>query len=186
MYVVEFISAGGQLVNEYAGSPTSLNPRELFDFEFQVEAEETELAATVNYEISSGVLPSNLSLDATTGFISGQVIDMDEWVPEFEKPSDFVIAEDGSNYATYGSALAGQYSAEFTVKAFVVDDPTYFAEQDCSILVINNYSSDRDQFIRDYSEEYGETFVVDGKPASAEEYLQDQKSKGNFPPLSNV
>jgi len=185
-YIVQFTTAGGQLANEFSGTPTSSNPRELFEFEYQVTAVETEQSAEVNYEISQGELPRDLSINASTGFISGTVIDLDTWVDEFQKPEDFVIAIDGSNYGTYGSALATTYSAEFTIRAFVVADPEYFEEQDCSILVINNYSSDRDQFIRDYSEEYGETFTVDGEPVSAEEYLEFQKSIGNFPPLSNV
>lgn len=185
-YIVQFTTTGGQLVNEFGGSPTSTNPRELFEFEYQVTAVETEQNAEVNYEIVEGQLPEELTINPETGLISGTVIDLDTWVPEFQKPEDFALAIDGSNYGTYGSVQAGQYLAEFTVRAFVVIEPEYFEEQTCSILVINNYSSDRDQFIRDYSEEYGETFTIDGEPVSAEEYLEYQKSIGNFPPLSNV
>lgn len=185
-YLVEFTTAGGQLINEFTGTPTSANPRELFDFEYQVNAVDSQSGAEINYEIIESQLPNDLSINTQTGFISGTVIDLDTWVDEFQKPPGFTIARDGSNYATYGSAQAAQYLAEFTIRAFVVADPEYFEEQDCSILVINNYSSDRDQFIRDYSEQYGETFTIDGEPVSAEEYLAYQKSIGNFPPLSNV
>jgi hypothetical protein len=185
-HLVEFTTAGGQLTNEFTGTPTSANPRELFDFEYQVNAVDSQSGGEINYEIIEGQLPNDLSINAQTGFISGTVIDLDTWVDEFQKPSGFTIARDGSNYGTYGSAQAGQYLAEFTIRAFVVSEPVYYADQDCSILVINNYSSDRDQFIRDYSAEYGNTFIVNGEPVSAEEYLEYQKSIGNFPPLSNV
>lgn len=189
---VDIVSPGGRLNNQFVGSPTSSNPRELFDFAFQVEgvnvSSNTEYQdLDVRYKIQSGQLPLDLSIDTRTGLISGTVIELDEWVPEFNPPEDFIIEEDGSNYATFGSALAGSYSAEFTVRAYLVGFETEtFEDQACSILVVNNYSSDRDQFIRDYTEEYGNTFIVNGEVVDANTYLDYQKSLGNFPPLSNV
>lgn len=185
-HIVQFTTSGGRLNNQFTGTPTSSNPRELFDFEYQVNAIDSQGGAQINYSIVSGQLPNNLSLNSATGFISGTVVDLDTWVPGFQRPLGYTIERDGSNYATYGSAQAGQYLAGFTIRAFVVGNSVYNADQDCSILVVNNYSSDRDQFIRDYSAQYGNTFTVNGEPVSAEEYLEYQKSIGNFPPLSNV
>lgn len=189
---VSFSSQGGRLINQFAGAFSSQNPRELYDFEFQVVASNISEVAPyigldVNYKIQSGQLPLNLTLNTTSGLISGTVIDLDEWVPEYQRPTGFAIAQDGSNYAAYGSAFAGSYSAEFTIRAYLVGyENAAFEDQDCSILVINNYSSDRDQFIRDYSEEYGNSFIVNGELVDANTYLEYQKSLGNFPILSNV
>lgn len=179
-------TSSGQLSNEYAGSPTSSNPRELYEFEYQLQASFTGVDSELEYSIVSGQLPLNLSLNTETGFISGTVIDLDEWVDGWtNKPQ---INKDGSNYASTGSAAAGQYLAEFTVRVHVTDAPDdeLFLDRDFSILVINNYSSDRDQFIRDYSAQFGDTFQIDGQPVNAERYLEYQKSLGNFPALSNV
>lgn len=194
---VTFSDPGSPLANEYSGSPTSTNPRELFDFEFDLSSYATFTGAggTLEFYIVSGTLPNNLTL-SSSGQISGTVIDMDTYVDwngtPYEKPSDFVLLIDASNYGTYGSAKAGSYSIDFTVRAHVTDAPPdeFFADQACSILVVNNYSSDRDQFIRDYTEEYGEgesgskkLFRINDVPVTAEEYLTYQKSLGNYPPL---
>lgn len=190
---VSFSGAPTPLTNEYAGSPTSTNPRELFEFEFDLSsyASFTDPTGVLEFYIVSGQLPNNLTL-SSSGQISGTVIDLDTWVPEFQKPEGFVLAIDNSNYATYGSALAGSFNVNFTVRAHVTDAPPneFFADLACSILVVNNYSSDRDQMIRDYTEEYGEgepgskvLFRVNDVPVTAEEYLNYQKSLGNYPPL---
>lgn len=190
---VTFSDPGSPLSNQYAGSPTSSNPRELFDFEFDLSpyATFTGSGGTLEFSIVSGQLPNNLVL-SSSGQISGTVIDLDTWVPEFQKPEGFVLAIDASNYGSYGSAIAGQYDASFTVRAHVNDAPEdeFFADQSCSILVINNFSSDRDQLIRDYTEQYGEgesgskrLFRVNDVPVTAEEYLTYQKSLGYYPPL---
>lgn len=186
---VSFNSVGGQLVNEFSGSPYSANPRELFDFEYQVSAVNTAegvepwFGASVKYTIQSGQLPNNLSLNETTGLISGTVIDLDTWVPEYLAEGPVTPAVDGSNYASTRSARDGSYLAQFTIRAYLNGYPDQYADQACSILVINNYSSDRDQMIRDYSAQYGNTFTVNGQVVDAETYLTYQKSLGNYPPL---
>jgi hypothetical protein len=190
---VTFSDPGSPLSNEFSGSPTSSNPRELFEFEFDLSpyATFTGAGGTLEFYVVSGQLPNNLTL-SSSGQISGTVIDLDTWVPEFQKPEGFVLAIDNSNYASYGSGQAGSYSSDFTVRAHVTDAPPdeFFADLSCSILVVNNYSSDRDQMIRDYTEEYGEgesgskvLFRVNDVPVTAEEYLNYQKSLGNYPPL---
>jgi hypothetical protein len=187
-----FAGAPSPLTNQYSGSPSSSNPRELFDFEFDLSTYATFTGdGTLEFYIVSGQLPNNLTL-SSSGQISGTVIDLDTWVPEFQKPEGFVLAIDNSNYGTYGSAQAGSFTANFTVRAHVTDAPPdeFFEDMACSILVVNNYSSDRDQMIRDYTEEYGEgepgskvLFRVNDIPVTAEEYLNYQKSLGNYPPL---
>ena len=194
---ITFSGAPSPLTNEYTGSPTSSNPRELFDFVYDLSKHAiwTGADGEIEYLLVSGQLPNDLTLDSSTGIISGTVIDLDTWVPEFQKPEGFVLEIDASNYGTYGSALAGTYTANFTIRAHITDAPPdeFFADQACSILIVNNYSSDRDQFIRDYTEEYGEgesgskkLFRVNDVPVTAEEYLNYQKSLGNYPQLSNV
>jgi hypothetical protein len=195
---VIFTGAPTPLVNEYTGSPTSANPRELFDFEYDLSAHAsfTGAGGTLEYYVVEGQLPNNLTLDSSTGQISGQTIDMDTYVDwdgtAYERPEDFVLLLDGSNYASWGSAKAGSYTFEFTVRAHVDDAPEdeFYADMVCSILAVNNYSSDRDQFIRDYTEEYGEgepgskkLFRVNDVPVTAEEYLDAQKALGNYPVL---
>ena len=188
---VDIVSPGGRLSNQFSGSPTSQNPRELYEFEFQIEGVNVSSNVQyqdldVNYKIQSGQLPLDVTINETSGLISGTVIELDEWVPEFNPPEEYVIEKDGSNYASFGSAAAGSYSTSFVVRAYLVGfEQETFEDQSCSILVVNNYSSDRDQFIRDYSEEYGNTFIVNNEVEDANTYLQYQKSIGNFPPLSN-
>ena len=194
---VTFSDPGSPLANEYTGSPTSTNPRELFDFEFDLSPYATFTGdGALEFSVVSGTLPNNLTL-SSSGQISGQVIDMDTYVDwtgtAYEKPAGFVLLLDASNYASYGSAKAGSYNIEFTVRAHVTDAPEdeFYADLNTSILVVNNYSSDRDQFIRDYTEEYGELgedgqrrlFRIDDVPVTAEEYLDYQKAQGNYPVL---
>lgn len=186
---VTFTGAPDPLINEYAGSPTSSNPRELYNFEYDLSQHASFTGdGSLEYSIVSGQLPNDLILNTTTGQISGTVVDLDTWVPSFQKPEGFVLAKDGSNFGTYGSAQAGEYDATFTVRAHVDDAPDdeFFVDLQCTIKVVNNYSSDRDQFIRDYSDQYGATFQVNGVPVDANTYIQHQQSLGNFPALSNV
>ena len=156
--------------------------RELGTFQFQLSAELTpdsiDVGSPVSFELDSGVFPMNLTL-SENGLISGQVIDMDQYVPEFmvEKGD---IAFDGSNYASTGSAKARIYDCTFTVNAIyeeLIESRTFF------ITVINNFSSDRDQLIRDYSRLYGDEgkiFQIDGQEVEAEQYLTYMKSQGFF------
>lgn len=129
-------------------------------FTFQLTAlltpDSKDFGDNVLYEVTGGIFPMNLTL-SSSGLISGTVIDMDNYVPEFQKPEGFVIARDGSNYGSYGSSLAHTRECEFEVRAYYDDGITLVEEfRTFGIMVINNYSSDRNQFIRDYSEAYGE------------------------------
>ena len=173
---VSFTTAGGQLVNT-AGTD---NPKELFPFAYQVTATSDLGGTTFEYTIDSGDFPGGLTLNINTSSISGNVAEMNTWVSSFIKPADYKIAKDGSNYKI-ASVLVGEFLAEFTIKATETQNNDV-GTQDCSILVINNWSSDRDQFIRDYDEHYGPQFKIDGSFVSAEEYLQEKKAEGLFIP----
>lgn len=154
--------------------------RETEDFSFQLEAvlspESPDVGSPVSFYYKSGILPLNLTI-SETGLISGSIIDMDEYVPEFIG-TGVDIERDGSTYATVGSAAAGIYDCEFVVIAKYGDVEL---ERSFYITVINHYSSDRDQMIRDYTEKFGNSFQVDGVPSTAEEYLQYMKAKGYYP-----
>jgi hypothetical protein len=190
---ITFTGAPSPLTNEYAGSPTSSNPRELYDFEYDLSAHMTWTGAdgTVEYSIISGQLPNDLTLDSATGQISGTVVDLDTWVDwtgtAYERPTNYIISKDGSNFGSWGSAQAKEYDATFTVRAQLDDAPDdeFSADMECIIKVVNNFSSDRDQFIREYSAQYGASFQVDGKFVDANTYLDYQKSLGNFPALTS-
>jgi hypothetical protein len=57
-----------------------------------------------------------------------------------------------------------------------------------SLLILNNYSSDRDKLIRDLGEKYGvldfdgesKFFEIDGTPVTSEEYLEHYYDQGLF------
>ena len=181
-----FGGAPSPLTNQYGESPSSTNPRELFQFVHNLSIYVIfPEANNFEYSIISGKLPESLALNTTTGIISGTVDELDRWVPGWvNKPP---IKVDGSNYATAGSAKEGYYVSEFTVRVHVDDAPDneLFADMPCTIEVINNWSSDRDQLIRDYTAQFGRTFAIDGKLVDAEAYITYQKSRGNYPILSS-
>ena len=108
---VTFTSVGGQLVNTVGKE----NPKELFDFAYQITAVHDLGGTDFEFTIDSGVFPGGLTLNPTTRAISATVQEMNTWVPEFAVPDGFKIAKDGSNYKI-GSVAAGEYLAQFTVK----------------------------------------------------------------------
>jgi hypothetical protein len=152
---------------------------ELGTISIQLEASTDQPSpATVSFSVISGVIPGGCSLSGN-GLLSGTITDMDLWVPEFagSKPP---IQQDGSTYATYGSALAKVHTITFTVRATGVEN---FADKTFTMTILNNFSSDRDQMIRDYSDAFGvdgKMFPINGTPVTAEEYLTYQKSLGYF------
>jgi hypothetical protein len=123
-------------------------------------------------------LPSGLSL-GTGGILSGTVLDMDLFVPEFEKPTGFKFDE--QNYASYGSAKHGTKLFNFSIDAVAADGPTAgsggTATQVHSITISNNWSSDRDELIRQIDND----FFIDNVKVTNEEYLTTMKSRGYFP-----
>ncbi len=129
------------------------------------------------------------------------VRELDEYVPEYVRPEDFTYDTDdtsGGKYATYGSALSGGYTFNFTIRAWDAtglttyeDSDGYlqydidsnlnseFADREFSVHVFNNWSSDRDSFILDYFE--NETIKNDlGNDLTPEDWLIYQKQKGFY------
>lgn len=155
---------------------------ELDTVSIQLEATTAPEVESVSFSLAlvdGDAFPMNLTL-SSSGLISGILTEMDEYVPEFVGVVE-TIAKDGSNYATAGSAAAGSSTVTFTIRATATQSET-FADRQFSMLIYNNWSSDRDQLIRDYAAEYGEKFTVNGVPATAEEFLTYQKSQGFYIP----
>ena len=166
---VEWVTPAGQLSSEL----TPANGRELFRWTRQLKAEETAFDDAVKYSVVEGQLPCGLDLDPVTGVIDGTVTEMDECVPGWSQldVDDYDTPEmSGGNYATVGSAAAGEHTFTFTVRAAAVNYDAY-ADRQFSILVVNNWSSDRDRFIREYL---------------GEDKFQAMKAAGYLPPLSNA
>ena len=166
---VEWITEAVQL----SSVVNSANGRELFQWKRQLEAEETTFDDDVQYQLIEGRLPCGLSLDPDTGLIDGTITELDDCVAEFETlATDQYDTEDtsGGNYASKGSAAAGEYTFSFTVRAEAVAHDAH-ADRTFSILVVNNWSSDRDRFIREYL---------------GEAKLEQLKAAGHLPPLTNA
>ena len=160
----------------WTSTPTLPGGTELIEFAgHQCTATVTgeDLGEAEFFLATGNVLPSGLEL-TTGGFISGTILDMDLFVPEFAKPAGFKFDE--QNYATYGSAKEGTHTYTFVVDAI---EPTegISAAQTHSITITNNWSSDRDQFIREIDND----FFIDGVKVTNEEYLTTMKSRGYFP-----
>ena len=134
-------------------------------------------AGAQEYSVSAGsTLPLGLSLGTASGIISGIVLEMDGFVDEFNnKPEGFKYDEE--NYATFGSAKTGSKTFTFSIDAFHSGIGGGTSTQLHSILIRNNWSSDRDEFIREIDNQ----FFIDGVKSTNEEYLTEMKSRGYFP-----
>ena len=133
-------------------------------------------AGTPEYFIAVGsTLPAGLSL-GTGGVLSGIVLEMDSFVEEFKnRPEGFKYDE--QNYATFGSAKTGSKTFTFSIDAFASGGSGGTATQVHTLTVNNNWSSDRDEFIREIDNQ----FFIDGIKVTNEEYLTEMKSRGYFP-----
>ena len=165
---VEWITPAGRLASE-ANSP---NGRERFQWRKQLEADP---AGDVDYRVVAGALPGGLTLDQATGLIDGTLSEMDGYVTGWSESLDTYDTADatGGNYATLGSAAAEQRVFPFTVRARLIADTTVYADRDFEILVANNYSSDRDRFVRTH-------------PSLGPEREAALREAGHLPPLSNA
>ncbi len=130
---------------------------------------------TANYAFTTGtIIPPGLTL-TTGGLLYGRVEDMDLFVPEFQKPGGFQFDE--VNYATWGSAKEGSKTFSFSVDAYTGYGAGLTLAQIHSILIRNNWSSDRDNFIR----EIDNNFCIDGNPVTNENYLTIMRDRGYYP-----
>lgn len=141
----------------------------------------------VYFEVIDGELPEDLTINPATGLISGTLREMDEYVPEFEPPSVIDTTTDGTHYASFGSAAAETKMFTFEIEG--TDNNNNRTSATFSINKRNNYSSDRDNFIRQMTEDFGQVdfdgqlkyFRVNGNLVTADEYIAHQKSQGLFP-----
>jgi len=163
------------MATTWTSSPTIPTHTELQTFSgWQCDANSDTGGDVIQYFLSEdNILPAGLTL-SNFGYISGIVLDMDLYVPEFEKPDGFKFNE--SNYASYGSAKVGSYTFNFSIDAIATGGGETASPQMHNITIRNNWSSDRDEFIR----EVDQNFAVEGHPVPNEEYLAAMKSRGYF------
>lgn len=117
--------------------------------------------AITDYTVVGGEWPWGLSLNQTTGVITGTPEDMDNYISAFFPPDNVPThpaphaptGEIGWPYASYGSARYGVGTATFKIKARAgqnVEDIREF-----SITLTNSWTSDRNFFVRSlFGEEY--------------------------------
>jgi hypothetical protein len=166
--------------------------REETYFEYQLEADLTldspDYGDDVSFTIVGGVFPESLTL-SNNGLISGTLTELDLYVPEFQKPPGYVIAIDGSNYGSYGSAQSEVYTAEFTVRC-AYDD--VFEDRTFNVVIVNCYTSDGISFLYDYADQYGEEidgvkciYRIDDRVVGAEEYILWLRSQSLIQPCNH-
>lgn len=107
------------------------------------------------YEVVFGTLPQSLTLNRTTGRLTGQITEMDKYIPEYvEQTKNRQINH--VNYGRYGSAslflngIGIVKRVYFTVRA---SRSNFYIEKQFAIGIKNNWSSDRDEIIAEYGNE---------------------------------
>ena len=158
---------------------------ELEYFRFQLEYS----GSPIEFIVVSGEFPQYLVLESD-GLLHGDLREMDEYVPEFEPPEVIETFRDGTHYATFGSAEAYTKEFTFTIRAVneSCEDDGGGVETTLTIIKLNNYSRDRDFFVRQMEEDFGTLdfdgvkryFTIGGQRVTADEYIAYQKSQGLF------
>jgi hypothetical protein len=138
-------------------------------------------------------VPSELVLDRFSGVMSGIIKEIDDWIgpncfgeenKKWERvdycgcPEGFYYDE--TNYPTCNSeSLNMMLPYQFQVVAF---NKAGFSTRTFTLPVINNWTSDRDDFIKEIVHtNKRNTFSVDGEFVDNEDYLIKMKEKGYFP-----
>mgnify|MGYP003133285486 FL=1 len=154
------------------GSVTEENVYEMFNGELCMECIVDKLP-----------LPRNLNLNRFSGLLSGTITELDEWAMT-GRPEDFEYTEE--NYHTVGSeTLNNTLSYDFQVVAF---NQAGFTARTFTLPIINNWSSDRDRFIKEVVHTNNglprprSGFFVDGEFVDNETYFSKMREKGFFPP----
>lgn len=186
--MITFTSQSGLLTNE-GGTRANAIEGDTFSFQHEVdethEAGETVEPVVLRFIISEGEVPEDIVLDPETGLQAGTATEMNLYVDEYTTGE--TIAKDGSNYGQYGSAADGYRDFDFTVRCYNENDESYYAEQQCTIRVINNYSSDRDNLLIEWANVWADdpdkAFYVEGEAVSAEAYIEYRKNNGDFADL---
>ena len=128
-----------------------------------------DIFPNVKITIVQGVdssIGSGVGTQVTTATITGPVTELDDWVvpwtptdkPPFFDGSDFGLAR-SSGYGNTAKGGPGIFYITFTLKFFLAafsDGPWTGSpiELDFKIGVINNYSNDREKYIKDYQDAY--------------------------------
>lgn len=137
----------------------------------------------INYKVIDGNFPPGITLDAQTGYLYGVVPEMDDWVDEFYNAIPEYTNE---NYATVGSAslfdqgttshYPTHYQSTFTVRAYNSYNEESYIDGVFFFRLMNNWSSDRDRFIKNYDTQH----FIDGLPVDNLTYLEEMKTRGYF------
>ena len=181
-------------------TPSDLNLRPLRELQeiptgTVIDADYTQFSSggPIKYRIVEGTLPETIFLDEDSGVITGYVQEMDDWVPEYVNA---IPEYTNQNYATAGSAglfyaVTGEtgstltntaigYRATFTVEAYdslaANLNSTNSVQREFYFRLFNNWSSDRDRFLREYDVQ----FFIDGEPVDNVDYVLRQKEAGYF------
>jgi len=161
---------------------------------FEIRCEHDTPDGSVSFTDKNETLkPTGITLDATTGFLTGIPTEMDTYVPGFQIPDGFQIDE--QSYATFGSAsLYGATNGEpithaikFTAIA-TLHSPVFgypagnetlpiSIERDFYIPILNNWSSDRDYYVTVLNTP-GHNLFIDGNIVIPEVFLASMKSRG--------
>ena len=183
MSVLSWTSPSSGLLGTYieldSGSP-------LFSAILSVTDSIQGAAIVANFTTVSGQIPDNHTLvdngdNTATLSITPDIKEMDDYVPEYAQPPDFVYDSStigGGNYASYGSALSGGKTFSFTIRAETTDtNGIISADRSFSMRVNNNWTSDSEKFLLEY---YSGTTLkdADGNELSPENYIIYLKSNG--------
>lgn len=169
------------------------------------DAQVSGMGTPIFFEHVAGDLPQYSEIiqsgSNTADFVIEPLVrELDQYVPAFARPPDFTFdTEDtaGGNYATFGSALAGGFTFNFTIRAhdasgfatfidsngrlqYITDSNfgSNFEDRNFTIQITNNWSSDRDNFILEYYE--GQKIRYNGVDYDPEDFLIAIKSDGFY------
>lgn len=172
----------------------------------QITDSNTLSTAHIFYEVIAGQIPQYYSLDHISETecslkISPIVRELDEYVSEYAKPDNFswnTESKSGGNYASFGSAQSGGKTMEFTIRAYELLSPDFYldsngffqynidsntifssyVDRDFSITVTNNWSSDRDSFLKEYYQ--NESLTYNGQSYTIDDWIVLMKSLGYY------
>lgn len=126
-----------------------------------------------------GAYPEGLYInsDQLLGFID----ELDKWFPNYQRPQNFTYDTTdsfGGNYATYGSSLAINTNVNFLIRATLSSNPAIFVDQIFTIIVENNYSSDRDACILEQFQD--KDIYINGEKVTPQELIDWYKTQGYY------
>ncbi|QJT71160.1 hypothetical protein GR11A_00123 [Vibrio phage vB_VcorM_GR11A] len=162
------------------------NTKELFEHHSATEVTYTNpIAGGPNTPVTLaliGEMPQGLTWAQTNTDarfdITGNPVEMNSYVPEFQVPDPPLDTADTINgtYASVNSAAASYRDFPFQVEATAPDGATEI--QDFFVRIVNNYSSDRDDLI----ESMTFPLFLDGVQVTSAQFVAGQKAKGFYPP----